>query len=200
MRKDLYKKFSIGCAATGGRNITGKITVRYRGGGHKRKYRLVDYVRRINSFGIVQDIFYDSYRTGFVALVYYFNGIVSFILCADNVSKGDIIYSGVRVPSNETLKFYVTSGYLRDGCTVPLGIVPVGARIFCIARYPFGRGIIARAAGTFAMVLKRFSQYSLLKLRSGMLIHVPHTCLVSLGMVSNFREIFRVRPKAGNTR
>ncbi|MCS7004917.1 MAG: 50S ribosomal protein L2 [Cytophagales bacterium] len=179
----LVKKIS-----TGGRNNQGKMTVRYRGGGHKKRYRLVDFKR--NRHGIpakVKSIEYDPNRSARIALIYYADGVKSYILAPEGLKVGDTVISGPDVPPDL-------------GNALPLSAIPIGTIIHNIELKPGKGGQLARSAGTYAQLLGRTGKYATIKLPSGETRMVLLSCYASIGTVSNGDHMNVTYGKAGRKR
>lgn len=174
--------------SSGGRNNQGHVTVRYRGGGHKRRYRLVDFRR--NKPGIparVVSIEYDPNRTARIALLTYADGEKRYIVHPRDLKVGDVVVAG---PGSD----------IRTGNTLPLAEVPLGTSVHCI-ELKRGRGAqICRSAGSSAQVVAKEGAHVTVKLRSGEVRLVRGECIATIGEVGNAdRELVRVG-KAGKTR
>ena len=173
---------------SGGRNNTGRITVRHVGGGHKQHYRIVDFKR--NKDGIpakVERLEYDPNRSANIALVLYADGERKYILAPKGVSAGDTIQSGVDAP-------------IKAGNTLPLRNVPLGSVIHAIELKPGKGAQIARAAGTYAQLIAKDGAYVTLRLRSGEMRKVEADCRATLGEIGNAEHMLRSLGKAGATR
>ncbi|NVK10522.1 MAG: 50S ribosomal protein L2 [Gammaproteobacteria bacterium] len=173
---------------SGGRNNTGRITTRHRGGGHKQHYRVIDFKR--NKDGIpakVERIEYDPNRTAFIALVCYADGERRYIIAPKGVKAGDVIQSGESAP-------------IKAGNTLPLRNMPVGSVIHCIEMKPGKGAQLARSAGASVQLVAREGQYATIRLRSGEMRKVPVDCRATLGEVSNSEHSLRSLGKAGATR
>lgn len=158
---------------SGGRNNTGRITSRHRGGGHKRRYRIIDFKR--NKFdvpGKVQTIEYDPNRSCRIALVEYQDGEKRYILAPSKLKVGQTVISGVNAE-------------LQEGNTLPLYKIPVGMFIHNIELKPGKGGQIVRSAGTGAQLVGSDGNYAQVKLPSGEIRMVPSKCLATLGTVGN---------------
>lgn len=158
---------------SGGRNNTGRITSRHRGGGHKRRYRIIDFKR--NKHGVnarVEAIEYDPNRTARIALLKYDDGELRYILAPGSVKVGDILQSG---PSAE----------IRDGNALPLSKIPVGSFIHNVEMKPGKGGQIARSAGNAVVLVARDEKNAQIKLPSSEVRLVPVTCLATLGTIGN---------------
>ncbi|MFQ3621934.1 MAG: 50S ribosomal protein L2 [Acetobacteraceae bacterium] len=177
-RSELYKGkpvkgLTVGKTSSGGRNSHGRITVRFRGGGHKRAYRLVDFKRRrFDVPATVQRIEYDPNRSGWIALIKYADGELSYILAPQRLRAGDTVVSGSRVD-------------IKPGNAMPMSAIPVGTIIHNIEMKPGAGGKIARAAGTYAQLVGKDAGYAQIKLSSGELRVVRAECMASVGAVSN---------------
>jgi len=173
---------------SGGRNNTGRITTRHRGGGHKQHYRVIDFKR--NKDGIpakVERIEYDPNRTAYIALICYADGERAYIIAPKGVKAGDVVQSGEAAP-------------IKPGNTLPLRNMPVGSVIHCIEMKPKKGAQIARSAGASVQLVAREGQYATLRLRSGEMRKVPVDCRATLGEVSNSEHSLRSLGKAGATR
>ena len=172
----------------GGRNNTGKMTMRHIGGGHKKRYRLVDFKR--NKFDVtaeVKTIEYDPNRTAFIALVEYTDGEKRYIIAQNGLQVGQTVVSGANVAP-------------EVGNTLPLSAIPLGTIISCIELHP-GRGAnIARSAGAFAQLMARDGKYATVKLPSGETRMILVTCLATIGAISNSDHQLLVSGKAGRSR
>ena len=173
---------------TKGRNNRGIITIRHRGGGHKRSYRLIDFKR--NKYGVegtVKAIEYDPNRNARIALIYYTDGEKRYILHPKNLNVGDKILSGV-------------DSLLSVGNTLPLVEIPLGTSIHNIELIPNRGGQLVRAAGTSAKILAKEGDYVTLRLPSKEIRLIRKECFATIGEISN-NEAFLVQSgKAGRTR
>jgi large subunit ribosomal protein L2 len=182
------KGLTVGKSSSGGRNNHGHITVRFRGGGHKRSYRLVDFKRR--KFGVpatVERLEYDPNRSAWIALIRYADGELSYILAPQRLKAGDTVISGARAD-------------IKPGNAMPLGAIPVGTIIHNIEMKPGAGGKIARAAGTYAQLVGKDAGYAQIKLSSGELRIVRAECMASIGAVSNPDNSNQQIGKAGRMR
>lgn len=173
---------------SGGRNNTGRITSRHRGGGHKRRYRMVDFKRE--KFGVnarVEAIEYDPNRTCRIALLKYDDGELRYILAPDKVKVGDILQSG---PDAD----------IRDGNTMPLSRIPLGSFIHNVELRPGKGGQLARSAGVAAQVVARDDKYAQVKLPSSEVRMISIKCLATLGTVGNSEHENLSYGKAGRMR
>jgi large subunit ribosomal protein L2 len=171
-----------------GRNNRGVITIRHRGGGHKRLYRVIDFKRQKDGIeGIVAAIEYDPNRNARIALIYYMDGEKRYILHPKNLNVGDKIFSGSGSP-------------LNIGNSLPLEEIPLGISVHNIELTPNRGGQIVRAAGTSANILAKEGNYITLRLPSKEIRLVRKECLATIGEVSN-NDVFLVQSgKAGRTR
>src|SRR5690606_35310528 len=159
--------------SSGGRNSQGKMTVRYKGGGHKKRYRLIDFKR--NKFGVpatVKSIEYDPNRTAFIALLAYADGEKRYIIAPSGLQVGQTVVSGPDAAP-------------EVGNTMPLANIPLDTVISCIELRPGEGALIARSAGTFAQLVARDGNYATVKMPSGDIRFVLFTCLATIGSVSN---------------
>ena len=173
---------------SGGRNNTGRITSRHRGGGHKRMYRKIDFKR--NKHGVsatVETIEYDPNRTCRIALLKYEDGEKRYILAPDAVKVGDVLMSG-------------EGAELKDGNALPLTAIPVGMSVHNIEMKPGKGGQMVRSAGTSAQFVGVDGDKAQLKLPSGEIRMVPAVCMATLGVVSNTSHENILHGKAGRKR
>ena len=183
------KGLTEGKSHSGGRNNHGHITVRFRGGGHKQTYRMVDFKRRAQ-WGVpatVERLEYDPNRTAFIALVKYQDGEVSYILAPQRLKVGDVVVAGDKAD-------------IKPGNAMPLGAIPVGTVIHNIEIKPGAGGKIARSAGTFAQLVGKDAGLAQVKLMSGEVRTVRGECMASIGAVSNPDNSNQQLGKAGRSR
>jgi large subunit ribosomal protein L2 len=167
------KALTEGISKSGGRNNAGRITVRHRGGGHKRRYRLVDFRRRKLGVGaLVERLEYDPNRSAFIALLRYDDGEQAYILAPQRLNAGD------RVIADEQID-------VKPGNAGPLKNIPIGTIVHNIELKPGGGGQLARAAGTYAQLVGRDGDDAQIRLGSGEIRRVRATCMASIGAVSN---------------
>jgi large subunit ribosomal protein L2 len=175
-------------AKTGGRNNAGRITVRHRGGGHKQRYRLIDFKRNKDGIpAVVERIEYDPNRTAHIALLSYADGEKLYIIAPKGIVAGDKLESG-------------DNAAIRAGNAMKLTSVPLGSTIHCIEMKPGKGAQIARSAGSSAQFVARENGYGTLRLRSGEMRKIPLDCKVTLGEVGNGEHSLRSLGKAGATR
>ncbi len=182
------KALTRGKSEAGGRNNHGHITAHHRGGGHKRRLRLVDFKRR--KFGVaatVERLEYDPNRSGFIALIKYTDGELAYILAPQRLKAGDQVVSGERVD-------------IKPGNAMPLANMPVGTIVHNVELKKGRGGQLARSAGTYAQLVGKDAGYAQIKLNSGELRMVPAECLATVGAVSNPDQQNIVMGKAGRTR
>jgi large subunit ribosomal protein L2 len=171
-----------------GRNHQGRVTVRHRGGGHKRQYRIIDFKR--DKFGIparVASIEYDPNRTARIALLVYADGEKRYIIAPLNIKVGDVLMSGPQAP-------------LRDGNALPLSMIPIGTMIHNIELERGRGGQLVRAAGTSAQLIGREDKYAQIRLPSGEMRKVREECLATMGQVGNLDHTNIKLGKAGRSR
>jgi large subunit ribosomal protein L2 len=167
------KSLTVGLSKSGGRNNTGRITADHRGGGHKRRYRLIDFKR--TKFGVpatVERLEYDPNRTAFIALIRYEDDTVAYILAPQRLKVGDRVIADERVD-------------VKPGNAAPLKNIPIGTIVHNVELKPGKGGQIARSAGTYAQLVGRDGDYAQLRLGSGEIRKVRHECMASIGAVSN---------------
>jgi large subunit ribosomal protein L2 len=167
------KSLTEGLSKTGGRNNKGRITAWHRGGGHKRRYRLVDFKRRkFDVPGTVERLEYDPNRSAFIALVRYEDGELAYILAPQRLKAGDRVIAGERID-------------IRPGNAAPLRAIPIGTVVHNVEMKPGKGGQIARAAGTYVQLVGRDGDYAQLRLTSGEIRVVRQECMATVGAVSN---------------
>ncbi|MCB0641004.1 MAG: 50S ribosomal protein L2, partial [Phaeodactylibacter sp.] len=173
---------------SGGRNNQGRMTVRNRGGGHKRRYRIIDFKReKENMQATVKTIEYDPNRTAYIALLEYQDGEKRYIIAPNGLQVGDTIESGKGAAPN-------------IGNTLYLSEIPLGSTIHAIEMQP-GRGAaLARSAGTNGTLMGREGKYAIIKLPSGEVRRILLTCKATIGSTSNPDHALQVLGKAGRKR
>jgi large subunit ribosomal protein L2 len=193
-RSELWKGAPVkglteGKHSSGGRNQHGRITVRFRGGGHKRAYRLVDFKRRAKFGvpGVVERLEYDPNRTAFIALVKYQDNELAYIIAPQRLKVGDTVVSAEKAD-------------IKPGNAMPMAAIPVGTIIHNIELKPGAGGKLARSAGTFAQLVGKDQGYAQVKLQSGELRVIRSECMASIGAVSNPDNSNQQLGKAGRNR
>jgi len=167
------KSLTAGLSKSGGRNSQGRMTVRHRGGGHKRRYRIIDFKRRkFDVPAIIERLEYDPNRTAFIALIRYDDGELSYILAPQRVQPGERVISGERVD-------------IKPGNAMPMKNMPVGTVVHNVEMKADKGGQLARAGGTYAQLIGKDAGYALLRLSSGEQRMVRGECMASIGAVSN---------------
>ena len=173
---------------TGGRNNSGRITVRHRGGGHRRHYRMIDWKRSKDGVqGLIERIEYDPNRSANIALVKYMDGERRYILAAKGLEIGSSVMSGANAP-------------ISAGNAMPLRNIPVGSVIHCVELKPGKGAQFVRSAGTSCQLVAREGRYATLRLRSGEMRRVLTECRATLGEVGNGEHNLRSLGKAGAKR
>ena len=193
-RDDLWKgkpvkQLTEGKHSSGGRNNHGRTTVRFRGGGHKRTYRLVDFKRRAK-LGVpatVERLEYDPNRTAWIALLKYQDGELSYIIAPQRVKAGDTVVAAERAD-------------IKPGNAMPLSAVPVGTIVHNVEMKAGAGGKMARSAGTFVQLVGKDAGYAQLKLSSGEVRTVRAECMATIGAVSNPDNSNQQIGKAGRSR
>ena len=182
------KSLTVGKKSTGGRNNHGRVTVRFRGGGVKRRYRIIDFKRNKDDFSaVVEHIEYDPNRSARIALLKYEDGEKRYILAPVGLKQGDTVRSGEKAE-------------FKTGHTLALKNIPDGLTVHCIELYP-GRGAcIARAAGQMAMVRGKEGKYVQVKLPSGEVRMIHGDCRATIGQVGNVEHSSISLGKAGKKR
>ena len=171
-----------------GRNSYGRITVRHRGGGNRKKYRIIDFKRQKHDMeATVLSIEYDPNRSAFIALVQYEDGEKKYIIAPNGLKAGDKVVSGAAAD-------------IKPGNALPLKNIPVGTFIHNVELYPGKGAQLARAAGIMAQLMAKENGMALLRLPSGELRNVPENCMASIGQVSNIDHENVKIGKAGRKR
>jgi large subunit ribosomal protein L2 len=182
------KKLTEGLNKSGGRNNSGHVTAWQRGGGHKRRYRMIDFKRRKQGIPAVVDrIEYDPNRTAFIALISYSDGDQGYILAPQRLSIGDKVISADRAD-------------IKPGNAMPLSSIPVGTIVHNVELKPGKGGQIARSAGTYVQLIGRDQSYSILRLASSEVRMVRSECMATIGAVSNSDQQNIKIGKAGRNR
>ncbi len=182
------KNLTEGLTGKGGRNNAGRITARRRGGGHKRRYRIVDFKRR--KFDVPAKVLrleYDPNRTAFIALLEYEDGEQSYILAPQRLAAGDSVISGERAD-------------IKPGNAMPLASIPIGTIVHNVEMKPGKGGQIARSAGSYIQLVGRDAGYALMRLSSGEVRMVRAECMGTIGAVSNPDQANIKLGKAGRKR
>jgi large subunit ribosomal protein L2 len=173
---------------TGGRNNTGRITTRHRGGGHKQHYRVIDFKRDKDGItGRVERIEYDPNRTAHIALVLYVDGERRYIIAPKGLHAGDEVQSG-------------RSAAIKPGNALPLSNIPVGSVVHCVELTPGKGAQVARSAGAAVQLVAREGHHATLRLRSGEMRKVQSQCRATIGEVSNSEHNLEKLGKAGAKR
>ncbi|WP_417885980.1 50S ribosomal protein L2 [Zunongwangia sp.] len=174
---------------SGGRNSQGKMTMRYKGGGHKRRYRVIDFKRDKQGVpATVASIEYDPNRTAFIALLNYQDGEKRYVIAQNGLQVGQNVVSGHEAVAPEI------------GNAMPLAYVPLGTIISCLELRAGQGAVMARGAGAFAQLLAREGKYATVKLPSGEIRRVLSTCMATIGAVSNSDHQLQISGKAGRKR
>jgi large subunit ribosomal protein L2 len=173
---------------SGGRNNNGRITTRHQGGGHKQRYRIIDFKRNKDSIpGIVERIEYDPNRTAHIALVLYADGERRYIIAPKGLNVGAAVQSGIDAP-------------IRIGNALPLRNIPVGTTVHAVEMRPAKGAQLARSAGSYVQIVAREGGYATLRLRSGEMRKVLLDCRATVGEVGNVEHNLRSLGKAGAKR
>jgi len=187
-KEPLLKTYLKGFKNSSGRNNTGKITVRHKGGGHKRKYRKIDFYRNSDSTAIVTSIEYDPNRTAHIASIYdYLSDKYSYIIAPENLKIGDVVKSG----SNAEPKL---------GHSLPISKIPVGSLLYNISPKTNKPAQISRSAGTFSFLVEKNTKHGRIKLPSNEQRFLSVQCFASIGTVSNELHFLTTIGKAGRSR
>jgi large subunit ribosomal protein L2 len=193
-RSDLYKgkpvkSLTVGKMEAGGRNNMGRVTVRFRGGGHKQTYRLVDFKRRgkADMAAVVERLEYDPNRTAFIALIKYQDGTLSYILAPQRLAVGDQVTAGDQAD-------------IKPGNAMPIGNIPVGTIVHNVEMKIGKGGQIARSAGSYVQIVGRDQGYVSVRLNSGEQRMIHSSCYATVGAVSNPDHMNISLGKAGRSR
>lgn len=184
------KKLVKGLKQKAGRNNSGKITVRRRGGGVAHLYRFIDFKRSLWDLkAFIKRLEYDPNRSGYIALILYENGLISYILAAENSEYNNPIEAGPSVP-------------LDSNNAKPINKVPLGLKVYNLEKQLAKGATIKRSAGTMAQVLKKdnFLRYVILKISKNYELILNYSCLSTIGRVSNANHKFKKFKKAGSLR
>ncbi|MBO5748495.1 MAG: 50S ribosomal protein L2 [Muribaculaceae bacterium] len=182
------KSLTVGKRSTGGRNAEGHLATRYRGGGHKRRYRFIDFKRTKDGVpAVVKTIEYDPNRSARIALLYYVDGTKAYMIAPNGLEVGTTVMSGPDAAP-------------EVGNALPLSKIPVGTVIHCIELRPGQGASMARSAGTFAQLTSREGDYAIIKLPSGETRKVLAACKATVGVVGNSDHALEQSGKAGRTR
>ena len=182
------KSLTVGKRSTGGRNSSGALSTRYRGGGHKRKLRLIDFKRNYDNVeAVVKSIEYDPNRSANIALLYYVDGSKAYIIAPNGLEVGQKVVSGEDVAP-------------EVGNALPLAKIPVGTLIHCIELRPGQGAAMVRSAGAFAQLTSREGNYAIIKLPSGETRKVLLSCRATVGVVGNSDHALDQSGKAGRSR
>lgn len=187
-KTSLLKHKIVGVKNKAGRNYHGKITSYHKGGGHKKKYRIINFLRTKNSTGIITSLEYDPYRTANIAAVFdYLNYSYYYILAAKNLMIGDIIKSGQNAEP-------------KIGHSLPFFKIPIGSYVHNISVQPYKKAQFCRAAGTYGQLIEKTTKYARIKLNSGEHRYVSIQCYATIGVVSNEHLFLTTIGKAGRNR
>jgi large subunit ribosomal protein L2 len=187
-KQSLLKTKIKGNVNSAGRNNTGKITVFHKGGGHKKRYRIINFNRTNNSVGIICSIEYDPNRNANIASVYdYTENTFYYIIAPKNLNVGDVVESGLTAEP-------------KLGNSLPIEKIPVGSYIHNIAPTTKKSAQISRSAGAFSKLKERKLKYAVIELSSGELRFISSKCYDTLGIVSNEHTFLRKYYKAGQSR
>ncbi|MHC5308898.1 50S ribosomal protein L2 [Myroides sp. LJL116] len=173
---------------SGGRNSQGKMTMRYMGGGHKQRYRVIDFKRaKVGVPATVKSIEYDPNRSAFISLIAYADGAKAYVIAQSGMKVGQTVVSGPDASP-------------EVGNAMPLRNIPLGTVISCIELRPGQGAVIARSAGTFAQLVARDGKYATIKMPSGEIRLILLECVATIGAVSNHDHQLIVSGKAGRSR
>jgi large subunit ribosomal protein L2 len=192
-RSELYKgkpvkALTVGKSEKGGRNNLGRVTVRFRGGGHKQTYRIIDFKRRkLDAPGTVERLEYDPNRTSFIALLRYPDGEQAYIIAPQRLTVGETVIAGLQVD-------------VKPGNAMPLASIPVGTIVHNIETKIGKGGALARSAGSYAQIVGRDQGYVAVRLGSGEQRLIHGQCFATVGAVSNPDHMNASLGKAGRNR
>lgn len=187
-RGDPYGPLVTGKNKTGGRNNVGRVTTRHHGGGHKQRYRIVDFKRNKEGItGVVERLEYDPNRSAHIALIRYADGERTYIIAPKGIKATDTIIAGSDAP-------------IAIGNCLPLRNIPVGTNVHCVEMRPGKGAQLARAAGASAQLIAREGGYATLRLKSGEMRKVPLECRAVIGEVGNIEHNLESLGKAGASR
>ena len=182
------KSLVVGKKTTGGRNNQGKMTMGYLGGGHKRRYRMIDFKRTKDGIpAVVKSIEYDPNRSARIALLYYADGEKSYILAPNGLQIGTSVMSGPDAAP-------------EVGNALPLSVIPIGTVVHNIELRPGQGAKMARSAGTFAQLVSREDKYAIIKMPSGEIRKILSACKATIGSVGNSDHALEKSGKAGRSR
>ncbi len=182
------KSLVVGKSATGGRNSRGKMTTKNVGGGHKRRFRFIDFKRTKDGIpAVVKSIEYDPNRSARIALLYYADGAKSYILAPNGLKVGTSVMSG-------------ESAAPEVGNSLPLSQIPIGTVVHNIELRPGQGAKMARSAGTFAQLVSREEKYAIIKMPSGEVRKILSACKATIGSVGNSDHALEQSGKAGRSR
>ncbi|MBV7440654.1 50S ribosomal protein L2 [Weeksellaceae bacterium TAE3-ERU29] len=181
------KSLTKGKSKSGGRNNSGRMTMRFIGGGHKQKYRIIDFKRNKFEEAEVVSIEYDPNRTSFIALIQYKDGEKRYIIAQNGLKVGDKVASGEQVD-------------VEVGNAMKLKNIPLGTVVSCIELRPGQGAIIARSAGSYAQLVARDGKFATIKMPSGEIRLILTECMATVGAVSNSDHQLVVSGKAGRSR
>ena len=182
------KSLLVPMKKTGGRNSQGRMTMKFRGGGHKKKYRIIDFKRNRHDVPAeVLTIEYDPNRSAFIALIKFDDGEKRYIIAQKGLKVGQKVISGNSVDPN-------------IGNAMPLSSIPLGSTVSCIETTPGKGAAIARSAGSYAQLMARDGKFATIKMPSGETRMILVNCMATIGTVSNSDHQLIVSGKAGRTR
>lgn len=187
----IKKLISFGVSSTGGRNFLGRICVHHQGGGNKRIFKFLDFFRRLNCFGIILNIWKDSFRSAHIGCIYYLNGLIANSIISENNKIGNILYSGDIISHKMCFNL---------GSAIPLKYITLFSIINNIELFPLSSGKLTRSAGVGSILIGLNPKYAFLKLSSGWQLKVDNLSFSTLGFVSNSKHKYDIIYKAGMNR
>ncbi|XBT18322.1 MAG: 50S ribosomal protein L2 [Candidatus Shikimatogenerans sp. Tduv] len=187
--KKKCKKLFLKKNKKNGRNNQGKITVSHLGGGHKKKYRIIDFKRdKYDIIGKIKTIEYDPNRNCFISLIFYVDGEKRYILTNKGFKKNQIILSSKKKIS------------INIGNNMPIKYIPDGTLISCIEKIPNNKAIYSRSAGNYSKIISKKKKYAKIKLFSNKIVNIPLNCKATIGIISNENHKLISLGKAGRNR
>lgn len=188
IKNPLLKGETYGIKNSAGKNNSGKITIYHRGGGHKKKYRKIEFNRLIFSQGILINIEYDPNRNSYIGAIYdYITRKYHYILLPKYLKIGDIVKSGINSEN-------------KLGHTRKISKIPIGSYLHNISLKKNSKGILTRSAGTYSVIIEKEKKFVRVKLSSGEHMYIPNECQATLGRVSNENFFLKKIKKAGRSR
>ena len=188
LKKPLIKNRISGIKNCVGKNFKGHTVSYHKGGGHKKNYRKVNFLRTTSNIGIIMSLEYDPFRTAIIASVFIFGtNSFEYILATKNLKVGDIVKSGINIS-------------IKNANSLPLYKIPAGSLLHNISLKNNKGSIISRAAGTFSRLVQKTSYFGKIQLSSGKYKYIPIKCYATIGIISNEKHFLTTKGKAGRSR